>query len=419
MPSGPLPPGVPWGTPLPPPPRKRSRALIYGGGAGALAVIVLVVALVAALSGGGPKPAPPTTTVGSSVPSTVPTTTGASSTTTPATTAAGGALAQLMALIPMAIQADATCQRNNPPNHGSIADVYCGSTSGIPPTYVEYWLYPSVSALQAAYVSFLTKYADTTEGAGNCGNFNTLSVRCETTYSFPNTNNTTAGHIVEYRYSQPRQSSEPDISWTLQDSHLLIDMQGTNGASLVQWWANYPPHWANLPRQPSVPTTARPSTTTSPGVATLMGLIPEAIKSNANCQTHASRGFGAIADVQCANATGIPPGYIDYQLFGSSSALNTAYTDYLHQFAKTTEDAGNCGNFNKFVSRCETAYGPGTTTIGRIVEYYYQPQGGVREADISWTLQRQLVLMDMQGTNPDTLVRWWAQIPSPWGNYTS
>jgi hypothetical protein len=64
---------------------------------------------------------------------------------------------------------------------------------------------------------------------------------------------------------------------------------------------------------------------------------------------------------------------VRYVLFKSSAGLSDIYRTYVNA-ADTTLGAGNCGNFNSFVAKCETEYyvGNNKTTVGRVLERYLQ-----------------------------------------------
>ncbi|HTW07154.1 MAG TPA: TIR domain-containing protein [Acidimicrobiales bacterium] len=444
MPPG----GSPWpGQPPPasPAPRK-GRGPLYAAAAAVVVVAVVAVVLVAVLGGGkgknsnGPvrttrvthattaspvtRTAPTTNSVPSTTIATSTTTVPASSTTTvpassttsptvPTTTVSAvptlvSSSEALISLVPRAVSAKAVCGFVLSPDVGAAAEVDCDNMTGAAPSYVHYYLFASAKALQNGYSDFLS-VANTHEQAGSCGNFSTFRP-CETSY-YASSEGTLKGRVLEFYYSSNSQAHVAHLAWTLPSRDLLIDIEGTSGKGLLSWWAQIPPVWAALSSSaahaPSIPPVL---------AAHLMSLIPKSIVSNADgtCYMEVSPGFASNVEVYCGGLSGVASS-IAYYLYGSVSSLHKEYGDFLSQFAGTTENSGNCGNFTSF-SACETAYGPGHTTIGRIVEYRYQPSGQTKKPDLTWTLDSHLLLMDMQGPNGKNLVQWWAKLPIRWAN---
>ena len=149
----------------------------------------------------------------------------------------------------------------------------------------------------------------------------------------------------------------------------------------------------------------------------LMALIPSQIRTGFKCTPKANPAFGALAEFGCkaTNTTpaSIPPDGIDYYLFGTNGAMNTVYNEFLSQFAKVTQGAGDCKSFSTWAPGCETTYSPGANQppTGHVVEYLYKGA-----TDISTTVGKDNLLVDMfSGPNAgNPLVTWWAQVPPPW-----
>ena len=156
-----------------------------------------------------------------------------------------------------------------------------------------------------------------------------------------------------------------------------------------------------------------PSTSTSfqptSGDLTLESLIPPDVSANHACTPVHQPAFGATAEMHCTGAPNIPAGYVQYYLFASTANMNNAYSTFLSDFANTHKDTGRCHQingtsaFSKF-SPCETQFSFASTAEGRIAEYNYKGN-----PDISCTFSVDKVLVDMQGTDGNTLITWWDQ----------
>jgi hypothetical protein len=214
-------PPAPW--PAPAPRTGRSRGPLLAGG-GVLAVIVLyfVIAGVASLPPFGHKPTP------------APSHSAAASSPAPSPAPTSAALAHLRTLIPPAYLSQGNCVPKNPTWTGETAEMSCVNIPSSPAEHVGYYLFDNTTDLNAAYNSFLVRFAHTTQGSGSCGSF-TAFTPCETPFG---PGHTTAGRMVEYLYK-----GTPDISFTDTKDVLLIDITGSNGTSLVTWWAKLPMPW--------------------------------------------------------------------------------------------------------------------------------------------------------------------------------
>jgi hypothetical protein len=150
----------------------------------------------------------------------------------------------------------------------------------------------------------------------------------------------------------------------------------------------------------------------TPGDRTLAGLIPADVSAGGSCAPVHQPHFGSTAEYHCAGAPGIPTGYVQYYLFSTKSAMNKAYGAFLSDFAHLSRDTGPCyqthglAAFAKF-SPCETPYSIGNTPEGRVAEYVYKGS-----PDISDTFSKDLILVDMQATSGNALLRWWDHAPN-------
>ncbi|MGE5134855.1 MAG: hypothetical protein ACM32E_18360 [Gemmatimonadota bacterium] len=179
--------------------------------------------------------------------------------------------------------------------------------------------------------------------------------------------------------------------------------------------ASLPPFSHKPAPAPSTPAASSPAASTgsspasnSAALAHLRTLIPAAFLAKGNCMTKTPQAAGETAEIWCHNVPNIPAGFVDYYLFSNTSDLNATYDTFLRKYAKTTRDSGSCHSFTSFTP-CETPYGPGSTTAGRMVEYMYQGS-----PDITFTDTKDLLLMDTSGNSGNSLVTWWAKLPMPW-----
>ncbi len=162
--------------------------------------------------------------------------------------------------------------------------------------------------------------------------------------------------------------------------------------------------------------TASPTFTPTAGDRTLSGLIPADVSAGGSCSPVHRPQFGATAEMHCVGEPNIPTSFVEYYLFGSKSALNAAYATFMSHFAHVSRDSGRCSKKSgtaafKSFSPCETAYsiGSSSTSAGRVMEYIYKDT-----PDISTTFTHDLVLVDMQGSNRSTLLKWWHSDSEHW-----
>jgi hypothetical protein len=215
-----------------PPPARRSagRGLLIGGGILGLVILYVIIAGTAHLppfSKASPKP---TGTSHSHSPSP------SSSASTFQPTAADATLA---ALIPADVSAGGSCAPVHHPHFGSTAEYHCSGAPNVPTGYVQYYLFGSKSAMNAAYAAFLSNFAHVSRDSGPCFQTHGLAAfnsfgPCETQYSF---GNTAEGRVAEYFYK-----GSPDISDTFTKDLILVDMQGSDGNTLIKWW-DHSPNW--------------------------------------------------------------------------------------------------------------------------------------------------------------------------------
>ncbi len=153
-------------------------------------------------------------------------------------------------------------------------------------------------------------------------------------------------------------------------------------------------------------------------VAAVQSLIPQQLKKGYGCTVKPNPAFGAVGEVQCkassSTPASTPPDAIVYYHFSNVGTMRRAYSEFLSSFANVSFGAGDCGNFSSFKAGCETTYSPNSSssnTTGRVVQYLYHG-----DADISTTVGKDLLLVDMvtSASSGNNLVKWWAQIPSPW-----
>lgn len=141
----------------------------------------------------------------------------------------------LSALVPSSFKSGGHCVYRTTIGFGAAAEVSCTNVPAIPAGFVNYYLFSGSTGLDDAYSEDLSKFAQTTEGSGNCGSFTAFSPTCETIYG---PGHTSEGHMVEYLFD-----SNPDITFTVDQHLLMIDMQGTDGNSLLNWWKEIPSPW--------------------------------------------------------------------------------------------------------------------------------------------------------------------------------
>jgi hypothetical protein len=188
---------------------------------------------------------------------------------------------------------------------------------------------------------------------------------------------------------------------------------------IVAGVASLPPFGGKASPQPSGSASASASASVSsspsqppagtPG-QTLRNLIPGSFQAKGECVNKKTGWPGQTAEITCTGAPNVPGDYVTYYLFGSTSALNKAYAGFLSQYAKTTQGAGSCDSFKAFRS-CETIYGPSAknSNVGHIVEYKYKGT-----PDISYTVSKDLLIIDTAGADGNGMVTWWAGLPPPW-----
>jgi hypothetical protein len=154
------------------------------------------------------------------------------------------AYAALSKLIPAAIRADGSCSHEKNAHYGSdvtIAQISCNpANASLPFNYIAYYLFPTRTALNGAYAQWLAEFAKTSENAGTCsfgtGEADTFT-SCESSFTV-GSSNATAGRIVQYMFK-----GVPDISFTVSHQLLLIDMENSNGSSMLAWWASHSANW--------------------------------------------------------------------------------------------------------------------------------------------------------------------------------
>jgi hypothetical protein len=186
---------------------------------------------------------------------------------------------------------------------------------------------------------------------------------------------------------------------------------------IVAGTAHLPPFSkaAPLPTPSHSPHPPSPSATTfqpTTGDRTLAALIPAGVSADGSCAPVHQPHFGSTAEMHCSGAPNIPTGYVQYYLFGSKSAMNAAYAAFLSNFAHVKRDSGTCfqihglAAFSSF-SPCETQYSFGNTAEGRVAEYFYKGS-----PDITDTFTKDLILVDMQGSDGNALIKWWDHSPN-------
>jgi hypothetical protein len=144
----------------------------------------------------------------------------------------------------------------------------------------------------------------------------------------------------------------------------------------------------------------------------LAALIPADVSAGGSCAPVHQPHFGSTAEYHCSGAPGVPAGYVQYYMFGSKSAMNAAYATFLSDFAHVSRDSGPCyqthglAAFASFAT-CETPYSIGNTGEGRVAEYVYK-----NSPDISSTFTKHLILVDMQASSGNKLLKWWDHAPN-------
>jgi hypothetical protein len=189
---------------------------------------------------------------------------------------------------------------------------------------------------------------------------------------------------------------------------------------IVAATAHLPPFKSASPKPTSSPShshsprPARSATTFQPTASdrTLAALIPADVSAGGSCAPVHRPHFGSTAEYHCVGAPGIPPGYVQYYLFGTKSALNTAYAAFLSDFAHVSRNSGPCNQTRGLAAfasfgTCETLYSFGNTPEGRVAEYVYKGA-----PDVSSTFTRDLVLVDMQASKGNALIKWWDHAPN-------
>jgi hypothetical protein len=161
------------------------------------------------------------------------------------------------------------------------------------------------------------------------------------------------------------------------------------------------------PSQPPSPSPSPSHTGFQPTASdtTLLTLIPGKIQGDNDCAAVRPTS-GAIAEVACHGAKGIPARFVNYYKFTKSAAMNRAYREFLSQFAHTSEASFACKNLTVFMPKCEGPFVSAKTgnTWGRIVEYSYKGT-----PDLSFTAKSRKLLIDMGGKHGNALVRWWIE----------
>jgi hypothetical protein len=149
------------------------------------------------------------------------------------------ASARLQALIPGSIRGDGGRCKPAAPQWLGNAEYLCWGSPDMPTTsyYVQYTLFPSRQALYRDYAeAFLPQVAHTSEGAGDCADFSAFSAPCEATWPV---GGVTQGRVVEFMY----EKDVPEVAWTVANVDLLVQIDGRDGAALLQWWKKLPPVW--------------------------------------------------------------------------------------------------------------------------------------------------------------------------------
>jgi hypothetical protein len=124
---------------------------------------------------------------------------------------------------PMAPHACSPVQR---PAFGATAEMHCVGGPKIPPDYVQYYLFSSTAAMNGAYSTFVTSFAQSHRDTGHCHQINGTSA-----FSTFSLGSTAEGRIAEYNYK-----GSPDISCTFTVDKVLVDMQASDGNTLIGWW---------------------------------------------------------------------------------------------------------------------------------------------------------------------------------------
>jgi hypothetical protein len=216
----------------PPGTRSPRRGLIIGIGAAVLVVIILIIVVVSQFSGSGKNNAGPTTSPSRSSHPTPSTSTSFQPTSGDLT---------LESLIPADVSANHACSPVQRPAFGATAEMHCVGGPKIPPDYVQYYLFGSTAAMNGAYSTFVTNFAQSHRDTGHCHQINGTSAfstfaPCETQFSL---GSTAEGRIAEYNYK-----GSPDISCTFTVDKVLVDMQASDGNTLIAWW-DHSHNWIN------------------------------------------------------------------------------------------------------------------------------------------------------------------------------
>jgi hypothetical protein len=167
------------------------------------------------------------------------------------------------------------------------------------------------------------------------------------------------------------------------------------------------------------PTPSTPSATPTLSTAgltgtqrTLAALIPGSVSANNSCHPVGGGHFGSVAEFHCTGAPSMPTDYVEYYMFSTPAALNSAYILFLSDFAHSSENTGPCSqvtgsaSFRTFAP-CETSYHVGNSGQGgRIMEYVYKGT-----PDVSTTYASKLVLVDMEASTGNDLLAFWDHIP--------
>jgi len=166
---------------------------------------------------------------------------------------------------------------------------------------------------------------------------------------------------------------------------------------------------AKLPPFAKSPALAKKSPVITQAERTLSKLIPVGIRANGGCIVNKHGFFGAASSLICAPAnSSLPYNYVAYYHFGTQAALNDAYATFLSEFAKTSEDAGNCpfggGQATTFAPPCESAWTNANNKVGgRYVEYDFKGT-----PDFTFTDNDKLLLVDLEDANGVAMVNWFS-----------
>jgi hypothetical protein len=135
----------------------------------------------------------------------------------------------------------------------------------------------------------------------------------------------------------------------------------------------------------------------------LLSLIPAEIQSGNAC-SEIDASLGATVTVECTGIQGAVGTYYYYS-FATTSALNQGYDNLLNSASFQNSCVASDGSFKEFAAPCQSSYTNSSPVFsGKVSEYLNQDNDPV----IASTVDQQLVICVMIGTNGSDLLTFWS-----------